>query len=68
YESASLFPQAEPGMIAPEEGTEWLLQLLREVQLEHFYLRIRDDLNVTRLSHFDFVKTVDLERIGIGRP
>ncbi|XP_041034820.1 non-receptor tyrosine-protein kinase TNK1 isoform X2 [Carcharodon carcharias] len=55
-------------MMSPDEGTEWLLQLLREVQLEQFYLRIRDDLNVTRLSHFDFVKTVDLERIGMGRP
>ncbi|XP_041034823.1 non-receptor tyrosine-protein kinase TNK1 isoform X4 [Carcharodon carcharias] len=59
---------AELGMMSPDEGTEWLLQLLREVQLEQFYLRIRDDLNVTRLSHFDFVKTVDLERIGMGRP
>uniref|UniRef100_UPI00398E97B2 non-receptor tyrosine-protein kinase TNK1 n=1 Tax=Pristiophorus japonicus TaxID=55135 RepID=UPI00398E97B2 len=55
-------------MMAPDEGTEWLLQLLKELQLEQFYLRIRDDLNVTRLSHFDFVKTVDLERIGMGRP
>ncbi|XP_067880079.1 activated CDC42 kinase 1-like isoform X1 [Heterodontus francisci] len=54
--------------MSPDEGTEWLLQLLKEVQLEQFYLRIRDDLNVTRLSHFDFVKTVDLERIGMGRP
>ncbi|XP_059832304.1 activated CDC42 kinase 1-like [Hypanus sabinus] len=54
--------------MSPDEGTVWLLQLLKEVQLEQFYLRIRDDLNVTRLSHFDFVKTVDLERIGMGRP
>ncbi|XP_060710738.1 activated CDC42 kinase 1-like isoform X2 [Hemiscyllium ocellatum] len=55
-------------MSSPDEGTEWLLQLLKEVQLEQFYLQIRDDLNVTRLSHFDFVKTTDLERIGMGRP
>ncbi|XP_078065010.1 activated CDC42 kinase 1-like, partial [Mustelus asterias] len=58
----------EQGAGAAAEGTEWLLQLLKEVQLEQFYLRIRDDLNVTRLHHFDFVKTVDLERIGMGRP
>ncbi|TTN01733.1 Activated CDC42 kinase 1 [Bagarius yarrelli] len=51
-----------------EEGTEWLLELLMEVQLQHYFLRIRDDLNVTRLSHFDYVKNEDLEKIGMGRP
>ncbi|AWP04485.1 putative activated CDC42 kinase 1 [Scophthalmus maximus] len=51
-----------------EEGTEWLLELLMEVQLQQYFLRIRDDLNVTRLSHFDYVKTEDLEKIGMGRP
>ncbi|XP_051943567.1 tyrosine kinase, non-receptor, 2b isoform X2 [Hippocampus zosterae] len=51
-----------------EEGTEWLLELLMEVQLQQYFLRIRDDLNVTRLSHFDYVKDEDLEKIGLGRP
>uniref|UniRef100_A0A3Q2XAC1 Activated CDC42 kinase 1 n=1 Tax=Hippocampus comes TaxID=109280 RepID=A0A3Q2XAC1_HIPCM len=51
-----------------EEGTEWLLELLIEVQLQQYFLRIRDDLNVTRLSHFDYVKDEDLEKIGLGRP
>ncbi|KAM8849237.1 tyrosine kinase, non-receptor, 2b isoform 3-T4 [Spinachia spinachia] len=51
-----------------EEGTEWLLELLIEVQLQHYFLRIRDELNVTRLSHFDYVKNEDLEKIGMGRP
>ncbi|XP_053739168.1 tyrosine kinase, non-receptor, 2b isoform X2 [Synchiropus splendidus] len=51
-----------------EEGTEWLLELLMEVQLQQYFLRIRDDLNVTRLSHFDYVKNEDLEKIGMGRP
>ncbi|XP_062844137.1 tyrosine kinase, non-receptor, 2b isoform X2 [Trichomycterus rosablanca] len=51
-----------------EEGTEWLLELLTEVQLQQYFLRIRDDLNVTRLSHFDYVKNEDLEKIGMGRP
>nr|XP_046263744.1 tyrosine kinase, non-receptor, 2b isoform X6 [Scatophagus argus] len=51
-----------------EEGTEWLLELLMEVQLQQYFLRIRDDLNVTRLSHFDYVKSEDLEKIGMGRP
>ncbi|XP_016364027.1 tyrosine kinase, non-receptor, 2b [Sinocyclocheilus rhinocerous] len=51
-----------------EEGTEWLLELLMEVQLQQYFLRIRDELNVTRLSHFDYVKNEDLEKIGLGRP
>ncbi|MEE6528684.1 hypothetical protein FKM82_031349 [Ascaphus truei] len=51
-----------------EEGTEWLLSFLREVQLEQFYPRIRDDLNITRPGHFDFVKPFDLDHIGMGRP
>ncbi|XP_028290735.1 activated CDC42 kinase 1 isoform X2 [Gouania willdenowi] len=51
-----------------EEGTEWLLELLTDVQLQHYFLRIRDELNVTRLSHFDYVKNEDLEKIGMGRP
>ncbi|XP_063806487.1 non-receptor tyrosine-protein kinase TNK1 [Pseudophryne corroboree] len=51
-----------------EEGTEWLLTLLREMQLEQFYPRIRDELNITRPGHFDFVKPFDLDQIGMGRP
>ncbi|KAM9790995.1 activated CDC42 kinase 1-like isoform 6-T8 [Syngnathus typhle] len=51
-----------------EEGTDWLLELLIEVQLQQYFLRIRDDLNLTRLSHFDYVKNEDLEKIGMGRP
>lgn len=51
-----------------EEGTEWLLELLMEVQLQQYFLRIQDELNVTRLSHFDYVKNEDLEKIGMGRP
>ncbi|XP_072264381.1 activated CDC42 kinase 1 isoform X4 [Pyxicephalus adspersus] len=52
----------------PDEGSEWLLELLSEVQLQQYFLRIRDDLNITRLFHFDYVKNEDLEKIGMGRP
>uniref|UniRef100_A0A8C5CQR7 Activated CDC42 kinase 1 n=1 Tax=Gadus morhua TaxID=8049 RepID=A0A8C5CQR7_GADMO len=51
-----------------EEGSDWLLELLMEVQLQQYFLRVRDDLNVTRLSHFDYVKNEDMEKIGMGRP
>ncbi|XP_076451799.1 uncharacterized protein LOC143287579 [Babylonia areolata] len=55
-------------MDGEEEGGEWLYELLSEVQLEQFYTKIRDDLQVTRLMHFEFVKSEDLEKIGMGRP
>ncbi|XP_039296989.1 signaling mucin HKR1 isoform X2 [Nilaparvata lugens] len=48
--------------------TGWLVDMLAETQLEQFYARLRDDLQVTRLSHFDYVQADDLERIGMGRP
>ncbi|XP_013107988.2 activated Cdc42 kinase Ack [Stomoxys calcitrans] len=48
--------------------TEWLEDLLKEVQLEQFLERIRDDLQVTRLAHFDYVQPEDLERCGLGKP
>ncbi|XP_029113192.1 non-receptor tyrosine-protein kinase TNK1 isoform X2 [Scleropages formosus] len=51
-----------------DQDTQWLYQLLVEVQLERFYLRLRDTLNVTRIEHFAYVKDADLEQIGIGRP
>ena len=38
------------------------------MQLEQFFAKLRDDLQVTRLSHFDYVKTDDLEKIGMSKP
>lgn len=60
--------QPDGGDMQSDEGTEWLMELLTDVQLQQYFLRIRDDLNVTRLSHFDYVKNEDLEKIGMGRP
>ncbi|KAH8302002.1 hypothetical protein KR044_001766 [Drosophila immigrans] len=51
-----------------QSETAWLEDLLREVQLEQFLERIRDDLQVTRLAHFDYVLPDDLERCGLGKP
>ncbi|XP_063043454.1 non-receptor tyrosine-protein kinase TNK1 [Engraulis encrasicolus] len=51
-----------------DQGTQWLYQLLAEVQLERFYIRIRDGLNVTRVEHLNYVKESDLEQIGISKP
>ncbi|XP_011834120.1 PREDICTED: activated CDC42 kinase 1 [Mandrillus leucophaeus] len=63
-----LYTRLGGGSMQPEEGTGWLLELLSEVQLQQYFLRLRDDLNVTRLSHFEYVKNEDLEKIGMGRP
>lgn len=51
-----------------DQDTQWLHQLLAEVQLEQFYLRLRDGLNITRIEHLNYVKESDLEAIGISRP
>ncbi|XP_068164876.1 non-receptor tyrosine-protein kinase TNK1 isoform X2 [Antennarius striatus] len=51
-----------------DPDTAWLYQLLAEVQLEKFYLRVRDGLNITRIEHFSYVKESDLEHIGISKP
>lgn len=54
--------------MADDDGTEWLQELLHDVQLSQFFTRIRDDLQITRLHHFDYVQPEDLEKIGLGKP
>ncbi|XP_078132216.1 non-receptor tyrosine-protein kinase TNK1 [Sander vitreus] len=51
-----------------DQETQWLYHLLAEVQLEGFYLRVRDGLNISRIEHFNYVKESDLEQIGISKP
>lgn len=51
-----------------QDGIEWLKDILVDVQLGQFLVPIRDDLQVTRLEHFDYVKPEDLENIGLSRP
>lgn len=48
--------------------SDWLYELLADVQLEAFFDKISGDLQVTRLAHFDYVQSDDLEKIGLGRP
>ncbi|XP_014674284.1 PREDICTED: activated CDC42 kinase 1-like [Priapulus caudatus] len=59
---------ARGGSGGEDDGVAWLYDLLAEVQLEQFFVKIRDELQVTRLSHFDYVKPEDLEKIGMSRP
>ena len=46
-----------------EDNAEWLLHILRQVQLEQFYVRIRDHLQISRITHFDYVTPDDLEKV-----
>ncbi|CAF0851567.1 unnamed protein product [Brachionus calyciflorus] len=43
-------------------------KLLKDIQLEAFCPQITENLQITRLSHFNFVKPKDLEKIGLSKP
>lgn len=47
---------------------EYLYQFLASIQLESFLPTLRDKLQVTRVSHLDYVKPKDLEKIGMSKP
>ncbi|KAI8488575.1 non-membrane spanning protein tyrosine kinase [Branchiostoma belcheri] len=63
-----LVAEPERGAMSADESPDWLGELLAEVQLEQFLPKLRDELHVTRLSHFDYVKGEDLEKVGMGKP
>lgn len=49
-----------------QDSVDWLLKTLQQVQLEQFYVRIRDHLQITRISHFEYVTSQDLEKVGFS--
>ena len=49
-----------------ENSSEWLLSVLKEVQLDQFYVRIRDHLQISRISHFEYVTPEDLEKVKLN--
>ncbi len=72
-ESAASAPSEPPMRIPPlppvsAVEVDWLYQVLSSVQLEQFYVRLRDQLQVSRLEHFDYVTCADLEKVGMARP
>ena len=50
------------------EEKDQLRDLLEKVQLGHFYLILRDQLQISLVSHFNHVKPKDLERVGMAKP
>jgi activated CDC42 kinase 1 len=51
-----------------EDDTQWLRDILAECQLEQFYTSIKDELQISRLSHFDYVHADDLLKVGLSKP
>ncbi|CAF1144723.1 unnamed protein product [Didymodactylos carnosus] len=50
------------------DGFECIIEVLNETDLSQYLAKFRDDLQITKLAHFDFVQSQDLERIGLGKP
>ncbi|CAO1340605.1 unnamed protein product [Diamesa tonsa] len=51
-----------------QQDVQWLEDILRECQLEQYFTAIKDDLQITRPAHFDYVRPDDLLKIGIAKP
>jgi activated CDC42 kinase 1 len=51
-----------------KNSSEIVYRILEQTQLENFWPKIRDDLQISRLSHFHFVKSKDFDRIGLSKP
>ena len=49
-------------------SSDIVFSVLEETQLEKFWPKIRDDLQISRLAHFEHVRSKDLENIGISKP
>lgn len=48
--------------------SDWLNDVLEEVGLQQFYPKLTNDLQLSKLSHFDFVSEEDLIKLGLSKP
>lgn len=51
-----------------EDSTGWLREILEEVGLVQFHSQLTNQLQLTKLAHFDFVSEEDLIQLGISKP
>lgn len=51
-----------------ETNSNWLIEVLEEVGLQQFHHKLTKDLQLTKLSHFDFVSESDLVELGLSKP
>lgn len=49
-------------------NADWLVEVLDEVGLQQFCPKLTNDLQLTKLSHFDFVSENDLVQLGMSKP
>ncbi|KAI1299968.1 Activated CDC42 kinase 1 [Halotydeus destructor] len=56
------------GQTLSDFDSDWLYALLKEEDLSKFYVKVKDELQVTRLAHFDHVEQDDLVKIGMAAP
>uniref|UniRef100_A0A6G1SET1 Activated CDC42 kinase 1 n=1 Tax=Aceria tosichella TaxID=561515 RepID=A0A6G1SET1_9ACAR len=49
-------------------NSNWLHEVLEETGLQKFHSKLTNDLQLTKLSHFDFVSEDDLIQLGLSRP
>jgi len=54
--------------IQSTSSSDWLEQILDEVGLQQFYPKLTNDLQLTKISHFDFVSEEDLIQLGMSKP
>lgn len=47
---------------------EKVKNLLRDIQLDHFYQQIHGKLHINRLYHFEHVTGEDLDELGMAKP
>lgn len=52
----------------PERDSSSLVEVLEETGLLQFHSKLTNDLQLTRLSHFDFVSEGDLIQLGLSKP
>jgi hypothetical protein len=45
-----------------------LNELLEKLELDAFVGRLRDELQITRIEHLEYVKPKELEKIGMSKP
>lgn len=51
-----------------KNSNDELFQLLFANDLEIFYSKIRNQLQINQISHFNYVKPKDFEEIGLPKP
>lgn len=58
----------DASQVVPNGSSEWLQEVLEETGLQQFHSKLTNHLQLTKLSHFDYVSEEDLTQLGLSRP